>query len=289
MWKRNWIKPVLGMAMLLVARGAVSGDEPAARAPDQRPGAVAKVEIANVFRSSEIVGLPVRNRENKNLGKVEDLVIDLNTGEIRYAALSFGGIAGIGSKLFAIPWSQMTFVFGEKDRHFVYDTTPEQLKEAPGFDASHWPNVADRAWSASIDKHYRVDRTTATDTKPVAYDTVFRASKIKGMKVRNEQNEDLGHVSEIVLSLKDGRVKYMALSHGSVVGVGGKLFAIPMSSYTLRHAQNEAFFILNVSPEQLNRAPGFDSNHWPNTADPNWSAEIDRYYARRADAARDIK
>ena len=51
---------------------------------------------------------------------------------------------------------------------------------------------------------------------------------------------------------------------------------------TLTHAQNETFLLVHVSEEGLKNAPGFDKDHWPNTADSNWAADIDRYYQRTA-------
>ena len=43
----------------------------------------AHVTVAHVFRSGEIIGMPVRNREGDNLGKIDDLVIDMKNGEVR--------------------------------------------------------------------------------------------------------------------------------------------------------------------------------------------------------------
>src|SRR6266568_2562732 len=151
-----------------------------------------QVTVDHIFRTGDIIGLPVKNKAHETLGKVDDLVVDMKTGEVRYAALSFGGIAGIGSKLFAVPWGAMTFMFGEPNqansRHFMFETTKDQLDKAPGFDSSHWPNVGDPQWCASIDKHYNVERKHTDAT--VTYETVFRASQVKGMEVRNDANEN---------------------------------------------------------------------------------------------------
>jgi len=264
-----------------------------ARADDPAKKDEATVNIAHVLRSGDIIGLAVRNKAGEHLGKIDDLVVDMKSGEVRYAALSFGGIAGIGSKLFAVPWNAMTFVMGEPNkansRHFVFEVNKDQLENSPGFDSSHWPNVADPKWAATIDKHYNVKRqeepspnTTEQGRQAVAFETVFRASKIKGMDVRNDKNEHLGSIDELVIDVPKGHVKYLALSFGSVFTGGNKLFAVPLSACTLNHANDKTFIALHVSQEHLRNAPGFDKNNWPNTADPNWSKDIDAFYQRTA-------
>jgi sporulation protein YlmC with PRC-barrel domain len=246
------------------------------------------VAVVHVFRTADIIGLPVKNNKHEDLGKIDDLVIDMKTGDVRYAAIEFGGVAGFGGKLFAVPWQKLMFMFGEPNkassRHFMFDVSKEQLENAPGFNASHWPNVADPQWSTSIDQHYNFERKT-TDTaenQAVAYETVFRASKIKGMEVRNAANEHLGSIDDMVVELTKGHVQYLALSFGSWFTGGNKLFAVPLTSCTLTHDNNKTFFTVHVSPEALKNAPGFDKTNWPDTADPNWAKSIDSYYERSA-------
>lgn len=277
-----------GLVALSFLTGSAVAQEAAAK-----PAAKGKVEVATTFRSSEIIGMNVKNRAGESLGKVEDLVVELQTGDVRYAALSFGGFAGFGDKLFAVPWQAMTFKFGENDRFFVFDVTQKQLETAPGFDRNNWPDVANPAWSEGIDKHYSANKRTATVDKaprttdikdgdaPVAADAVFRVSTINGMKVRNDAGKDIGHVDELVLDIKAGKVKYAALSFGGFVGFGDKLFAIPMTAFSLKHGADETFFVLDISAEKLKTAPGFDKNNWPDTADPQWAAEIDKHYPER--------
>jgi hypothetical protein len=40
----------------------------------------------------------------------------------------------------------------------------------------------------------------------------------------------------------------------------------------------EKCFVLDVSRERLERAPGFDKDHWPAMADPSWAREVHEYY-----------
>jgi Uncharacterized conserved protein len=282
MHTKNWWATALAFGAAFFLALPVSAQE----RRDEVKGA--KVEVPHSMRSSHLIGMRVKNKENKDVGAIDDLVVGLNSGEIRYAALSFGGFAGFGNKLFAVPWEALTLKFGEKDNHFVFDVTEEQLKDAPGFDKNNWPNVADAAWVASIDKHYKVDRKARHEAQAnaegrkaggnIVYDDGYRVSTIKGMKVRNEEQKDLGRVDELVFNVKEGDIGYVALSFGSVAGFGGKLFAIPFQAFKLHATPSEKYFVLNVSEEKLKAAPGFDANHWPNTADPNWSRDIDRYY-----------
>ena len=91
--------------------------------------------------ASTLMGNPVRNRPDEDLGRIEDLMLDLQTGRIAYAVLSFGGILGVGNKLFAVPWNALTL---HSPKHaFILDVTKERLEQAPGFDKGHWPDVAD--------------------------------------------------------------------------------------------------------------------------------------------------
>lgn len=244
-----------------------------------RKAAQGQVAVARSFRSSQLVGMRVRDKAGKDIGNINDLVIGLDQGDIRYAALSFGGFAGIGTKLFAVPWQAMTFHFGERDRYFVFDVTEEQLKNAPGFDSNQWPNFGDAKWTSSVDKHYKVEREVERAAAGnVAVDDAYRVSTIKSMKVKNEAGRGLGHIEELVFDITTGKVNYAALSFGSFAGIGGKLFAVPFQAFKFHQAANDRYLVLNISEEKLKNAPGFDSSHWPNTADPSWSRDVDRFY-----------
>src|SRR5262245_56820592 len=50
----------------------------------------------------------VRNAAGDDLGKIEEIMIDIPSGRVAYAVLSFGGFLGMGNKLFAVPWNALT-------------------------------------------------------------------------------------------------------------------------------------------------------------------------------------
>lgn len=106
----------------------------------------------HVLPANTLIGDHVRNVEGEDLGTIEELMIDLHSGRIVYVVLSFGGILGIGDKLFAIPWNAMSL--DPDDNEMVLDVKRETLEQAPGFDKEHWPTMADRNWGEEIHSHY---------------------------------------------------------------------------------------------------------------------------------------
>jgi sporulation protein YlmC with PRC-barrel domain len=110
-----------------------------------------------LLSASSISGDDVYNVKDEKLGAVKDLMLDVDSGTIRYAVLSFGGFLGLGDKLFAVPWKALKLDTAKK--RFVLDVETERLKNAPGFDKDHWPDMADSRWSKSIHSYYDTGAT----------------------------------------------------------------------------------------------------------------------------------
>jgi len=106
----------------------------------------------NKFRrtlgASTLIQDKVVNLAGQDVGKIEELMIDVTTGRVAYAVMSFGGFLGIGNKLFALPWSAVTV--DESKKRFVVNVTKESLDEMPGFDKDHWPDLGDLEFAAGV-------------------------------------------------------------------------------------------------------------------------------------------
>ena len=103
---------------------------------------------------STLLGNQVVDRGGHEVGRVQELMVDLKNGRVTYAVMSMGGAFGFGEKLFAVPWVSLE-LDAEKDR-FVMDVDREKLKEAPGFDRDDWPNMSDTYWGTDVPKFYNV-------------------------------------------------------------------------------------------------------------------------------------
>lgn len=99
-----------------------------------------------------LLGNDVYNMDGEDLGDIKEIMIDMRTGEVAYAVLSFGGILGMGDKLFAVPWEALAL--DAENKRFTLNVAKETLKQAPGFDKDNWPSMADETWASGVHRFY---------------------------------------------------------------------------------------------------------------------------------------
>ncbi len=99
--------------------------------------------------ATSIIGDKVHNDNGEHMGAIEDIMIDIATGQIEYVVIKFGGFLTINEKYFAIPFSLLKVDPAKKA--FMLNQSREILEKAPGFNMSHWPETnfhkEERYWS----------------------------------------------------------------------------------------------------------------------------------------------
>lgn len=107
-----------------------------------------------------LMGNDVFNDQGEDLGDIKEIMLDVSAGRISYAVLSYGGLMGIGDKLFAVPWEALTL--DTENKRFTLDVAKDRLEKAPGFDKDNWPNMSDQTWAKDVHDYYG---TTAPATQ----------------------------------------------------------------------------------------------------------------------------
>jgi hypothetical protein len=102
-----------------------------------------------------LIGDGVVNGADQDLGDIKEIMLDMQTGQVAYAVLAFGGFLGMGEKLFAVPWQALHL--DTVNHRFVLDVERERLKHAPGFNKDAWPDMADIAWANQVHSFYGTD------------------------------------------------------------------------------------------------------------------------------------
>lgn len=92
--------------------------------------AVASIKLDHGLRVSKIVGATVYTSDNKDLGKVDDLVMTKGE-EVTLAVVSVGGFLGVGSKLVAFPYKDLK---QDGDHLTLPGVTVDSLNAMPSFE-----------------------------------------------------------------------------------------------------------------------------------------------------------
>jgi len=110
----------------------------------------------HLMGADTLIGEDVYNRQNESLGDIKEIMIDMARGQIAYAVLSFGGLMGMGDKLFAVPWQSLEL--DTNNKRFILDASKDHLKAAPGFDKDNWPDMASADFGSQIHTFYNTQQ-----------------------------------------------------------------------------------------------------------------------------------
>jgi len=122
------------------------------------------------------------------------------------------------------------------------------------------------------------DNFTGTNTEGLYPNLPLKcltATSIIGDKVRDKEDAQLGQIKDIMLNVRTGEIEYYIIEFGGFLGIGEKYFAIPFNLLTVDPERQ--VFIFDQKKEILEKAPGFDKDHWPETnihyydADQYWN------------------
>lgn len=107
----------------------------------------------------DIRGTAVYGRDGDKLGKVDDVIFDHNTGDIRYAVIDTGG--WLSSKKFLVPANHIHNYAKDQDAFHV-DMTKDRIEQFPRYDEKSLNSEDD--W-----KNYENQYKSSWDTGPVQH------------------------------------------------------------------------------------------------------------------------
>ena len=99
-----------------------------------------------------IIGYEIRNPQDENVGKVDNIMVNLQKGEVEYVVVEFGSFLGVGGKLFAVPFNELKL--DAENKIFILNRDKEYLKKSPGFDKAHWPDTNDHSYFDNVTLYY---------------------------------------------------------------------------------------------------------------------------------------
>lgn len=105
----------------------------------------------DVISSDRVEGTSVYNTAGDKLGSIDYMMIDKRSGQVRYAALEFGGFLGMGTDRYPLPWSMLTYDL-EKGG-YVVPLDKKRLEGAPRYPQNDVPPYTSE-YGRSVDGYY---------------------------------------------------------------------------------------------------------------------------------------
>jgi sporulation protein YlmC with PRC-barrel domain len=101
--------------------------------------------------------------------------------------------------------------------------------------------------------------TTQQETEAA---TLLAASEIKGAKVTNFQNQDIGDIDELLIEPATGQVRFAVLSVGGFLGLGSTKVAVPWLAFQFGNDGSKTKYLLDATRERLEKAPRVEGKNY---------------------------
>lgn len=151
------------------------------RLTGERQWMIPTSRLGQIQKASKLMGMTVKNRQDEKLGKVDNMLVDVQSGRIVAVILSSGGFLGIGDALSAVPPTSLLFNT-ERDT-LQLDTTKELLAAAPHFQSNQWPDFNQPGYSDNVYRVYNQEPYFTTNVVTNADNT--------GRNARDRNNRTL--------------------------------------------------------------------------------------------------
>ncbi|MBA2723629.1 MAG: PRC-barrel domain-containing protein [Methylibium sp.] len=219
-------------------------------------------------RASEMIGMSVRNPKGNNIGEIGDMIVDMKTGDVRYAILKFDPGILQGEELYAVPTTELRIAADRDD--VVYNMSEAKLERAK-IDRAGWD---DGIWD---DPDYLAKLDTVQGIKqPSRGARAHRASDLIGKDVNSKSGEKIGEIEELIVNMATQKVHYAVLEFDPSLASPEQNYAFPLTSFNLTDGKDE--LVLDITKTKLQAMKSFPDSRYENLNDRVWVADIDRYF-----------
>ena len=205
-----------------------------------------------------IIRMDVEDSQDQNIGRVDDLAIDLENGRLVEVIVSSGGFLGLGERTVAVPPAALRF--DPADGVLRINVNKEKFKAAPDFEMSKWAEHSQSRHVAEVYRYYGQEpyfaadgqgsRSGNTPTEPLGY--LQRSSVLSGLPIKNLQDELIGNVNSFLVDLESGRVRHVVVL---VPGFLKTRSVIPATELRFNAAHDALY--LDISTQAFKNEPRF--------------------------------
>ena len=261
------MKRTLLTTLSLCAALAVSASTAFAQTDKKAGKTKSKAPSGKLVKGEDLIGAKLFNKQGEQIGDINDIVFDENTGGMTHGMLAIGGWLGLGEKIVPVPWKFIKQ--SEKDTQgYVVDVEKSKLTPEMAFDSNNWPNLTE-GWYKETYSRFSVP--AGGNAKLV------RGSKVIGAELFNQQGDDIGEIQNLLVHPNSGKVAYATCEVDAYAPGGDKLTNVPWK--LIRQSKKDTQgFVVNADKAKLSGATYFSANSWPDYNADGWNDGVYSYY-----------
>jgi len=242
-----------------------------------------------LIRASQLSDYTVLDQNLEYIGKLNDLIINIEDRRVYYVTMQSDDLLGFGGKVFPVPLQALKIPEEPienplEENVLILIITKEGLESAPNYDIN-WPNPTNpnfddiQGFWKDIGMDVPINNPASTDIYTV------KTSILLGYNIKNNQGENLGKITDLLFDLKTSEVSYITLEFGGFLGLGDSLYIIPINKFQFT-SQNRndnpmpPLIILNVNSAILSKAPVVELERFPDTTVDGWDTELRKYWTQ---------
>jgi sporulation protein YlmC with PRC-barrel domain len=233
------------------------------------------VREIRLIKASRLIGLKIEDRDGEEIGKLRDLVLDLQGGRVKYAVVASGGFLGVRSRLRAVPPHLLSAATAKRNT-LALNLAGANWDVAPTFRLFEYPSLARTDRSRAIDEFYK--QATAESAAPASVPTnaplaqtgrdalsdfpesdskqLKLASNLVGAVIRNRAQDRLGEILDLLVVFDEHAPVFVILQGGGrLTRDRERRYAVPLRALTPGASGG---WTLDVDRDALPRAVDFD-------------------------------
>jgi len=261
------------LAAVLVGSFLAAHDAQSQATRDKLPTEYSACDLAGrlgiAVRASKLANKPVRDQDDSKVGKVQDLFLDLSSGQLLCVMVSTGGSGTCA----VVPAKSFRAV--DANNAVLENQTPAMSvapRCAATADATAVLNLLPDSYVCFGQKNAAKAQVNAAQC--------CKSSELLGRPVKNADNAQLGTIADLILDVPTGRMLFAVISFA---GSGTDLYAVPPAA--LRLASDRAALVLNAEKSKIAALAQSDGFFWANLIEMNTALRVYRDFGQQPDFA----
>ncbi len=228
-----------------------------------------------------LMGQSFVNNDGAVSGDINDLIVNLRTGNVLFAQIKYGGFLTIGDTELLVPLRALRWRSVEQDMILNFDEQllenyPDLTEGSPRLDDPTWYDGITAFWN---ELGFGSDANTVSTIDPTT-DVIVRASDLFGYSLV-DFGAGIGTIQNLLIDLGDSRARYLLIGF-SPTPADDDAYLIPFSAVDVVNVEtNEITMNSDLSLETLQAAPRFDRSLFQGqigALDPTYDDQADSFW-----------